>query len=247
MSPKVVQMKSHPLPALFWRDDDEEPAPTREPIELVTVQRVARGGEDKETIDTCQPGSVPDTNALRERYGPGVYCVIGRSARGTIVARAVHTIGAPPGAPAPTHVAGAPAPHAATPAPAPASEGLSSLVALLIQQNNSLASALATNGSKSGEQLVTMIAEFSKARLVDQSDLFQTLLKAKGTAAGGGDAVAAYKDGMNKMLELLEAAKGDDDDDGSEDAEVKKINAVVRGLEAWQKIKQDDKAKTTPQ
>lgn len=228
--PENDTRKTHPLPEVFWKeDDDDAPADLPEPIALVYVRRVtARGEEDIATLPIDQ---VQTRDHVREHFGSGTYKLTARSVRGSILARTVLVLGLPQGA--------APAVHA-TPAAASAPP-IDPFVGTLLTAVTTLATQLATSGKESQSTILQAVTALAGTRITDQKELFHTLLNAK-QQKGGGE-LEAFMRGTEWIQELLDkAGAGDAPAAPSSIAEFKELLQAAKEFKAMQTIARPDAA-----
>lgn len=186
-----------PHPLLVGPDD--EPEPSRVQCELIYVYRLHSKGE-REELEAVPADELADVHVLRERYGAGLYYLVGRDFGGRIAGKATRRVGALAGPPPADADEAAPDDDASTPARrGPTTEMW--LMAELIKQTR-----------ESNQQIVSAITELAGARLADQAGMIEALSKKTGGASPGMnplDVLQVYEGGMAKVIELLDAAGED--------------------------------------
>lgn len=220
--PKLVPTpKMYPLPEIFWSENDEGDArDLAEPIGAVYVKRVGRNG--KEDIATLGGDQITHRDQIREAFGPGTYELVARGERGSILARAVLTLGSVSAA---SDTAAQPASHVPY--------HVDPIVSSLIQSTQALASAVVTTSKEANATVITAITQLAGSRLTDQKELFHTLLKDRGGGAKGGE-LAAFMKGTEWIQELLDKHGGGDDDD-EKPSELKELLDAFKEFRAMRK------------
>lgn len=202
---------TYELPPLFW-PDDADPEPTRCPVELVYVARLARDGT-KEEIEAVPADELADLATFKERYPPGLYYLVGRDFAGRIASRKKLRVGE-------LEREGE---HEADAAPtngqpAPQSPGLSKVLEMLIVNQLQLQQQFGSAQQAHTQQIVEAITTLAGARLADQESMIKALVAGVGKGGGGGvsgkDLLQAYQAGMAQIQDFLDAAgdsEGQDD------------------------------------
>lgn len=212
-----LTIEVHPLFA------DENKTELDEPIAFIDVRRFFPNGKNP-MIAVVPAEELGDEIALRERYGPGTYILVGRNAnRSRILRRATVDVEDERAATPPAE----PAAAAPSPTPPAAAQG-NELVALIIKQQLEDARVAREEAREAHKATITAITELAGARLADQRDMLQALSKQR---AEGGDA-KQYEKGLELGLSLAQVMAEGNEKGGVEEI----VKGFAQGMQAMRDL-----------
>jgi hypothetical protein len=251
-----------PRPELFWPDDDA-PEPMAAQLATIAVFKLGTNGE-KDQIDYTTAEALPNVNAVRDAYGPGMFELVGRSEHGSIVAKRTLRIALKPGqhwvAPsvASQTSSSSPATSPATPGEQMQGDPMERFLRIALERSNgdpmqialfqhvlTLSKELAAQSQQSAANMVSAITSLAGARLQDQQGLFETLLRSKPAAGGGAtpqEMLRMYEAGMKKTQELIEMGeKLEAEHGGGGDTDITELaKAFVAGMRELREMKEQE-------